>query len=164
MKGLRRISGVVRGDSVRVVLSGGAAAAETFTATGTVKTAGGATATAPITVTVDRTMPQAEVDGLIAAFKAGGRRSAAQGAGGVAPTGSITLAGGAPTPDAARHRAHPRTRDGSSPIVTDTPILHSAPVCRVRSQRRATTSPSWISKSRPEAAGRARSRRPRGSG
>jgi len=48
------------------------AAGETFTGTASVKGAGGAAATAPITVTVDRTTPQKEADTLVAAFKSGG--------------------------------------------------------------------------------------------
>ena len=35
---------------------------ETFSATATVKTAGGATATAPVTIVVSRTMAQSEAD------------------------------------------------------------------------------------------------------
>ena len=123
MKGLRRISGVIVGTACVAMLSGGAAAAETFTATGTVKTAGGATATAPITVTVDRNMTQAEVDGLTAAFKAGGAAGLRKALTGVAPTGSITLAGGKPTP--ARIAIERSTDKGRLiTVVTDTPILH----------------------------------------
>ena len=123
MKGLRRISGVIVGTVCVVMLSGGRASAETFTATGTVKTAGGATATAPITVIVDRTMTQAEVDGLTAAFKAGGAAGLRKALTGVAPTGSITLAGGAPTP--ARIAIERSTDKGRLiTVVTDTPILH----------------------------------------
>ena len=50
----------------------GQAAAEVFTATASVKTAGGASASAPVTITIDRKMPQSEADSLVAAFKTGG--------------------------------------------------------------------------------------------
>ncbi len=147
MKGLRRISGVIVGTACVAVLSGGAAAAETFTATGTVKTAGGATATAPITVTVDRTMTQAEVDGLTAAFKAGG-------AAGLRKALAVWRRPVRSRWPAARRRrrgspsSDPRTRDGSSPSSPTRRSFTSAPVFRVRSRRKAMTSPSWISKSR----------------
>ena len=46
---------------------------EVFTATAAVKTAAGASATAPVTITIDRKMSQVEADKLGAAFKAGGK-------------------------------------------------------------------------------------------
>ncbi len=123
MRGLRLFSSVIVGTACLVALSGASAAAETFTATGTVKTAGGAAATTPITVTVDRMMTQAEVDGLTAAFKAGGAAGLRKALAGVAPTGSITLAGSKPTP--ARIAIERSTDKGRLiTVVTDTPILH----------------------------------------
>jgi len=74
---------------------------ETFTATATVQTAGGAAATAPVTITVARTMPQAEADKLAAAFKSGGAAGLRKALKGVAPTGSVTLGNGKPTPTGA---------------------------------------------------------------
>jgi hypothetical protein len=71
-----------------------AAASETFTGTAAVKGPGGAAATAPITVTVDRTTPQPEADKLVAAFKSGGAAALKKALAGVAPTGSLKLAGG----------------------------------------------------------------------
>src|SRR6188768_4181150 len=50
----------------------GQAAAEVFTATAAVKGAGGASANAPVTITIDRKMPQSEAEALVAAFKTGG--------------------------------------------------------------------------------------------
>ena len=44
---------------------------ETFTATASIKTAGGAAASAPVTIVVDRKMPQAEADKFLAAVPAG---------------------------------------------------------------------------------------------
>jgi hypothetical protein len=123
MTGLRQIGGVILATACVLMLSGGSAAAETFTATGTVKTAGGATATAPITVTVDRMTTQAEVDALMAAFKSGGAAGLRKALGGVKPAGSITLAGSAPTP--ARIAIERSTDKGRLiTVVTDTPILH----------------------------------------
>ena len=76
---------------------------ETFTATATVKTAGGASATAPVTISVDRAMPQSEADGLVAAFKSGGVSGLRKALKGVAPTGSVTLGSGMP---GRRRRGH----------------------------------------------------------
>jgi hypothetical protein len=57
--------------------------------------AGGAEATAPVTITIDRKMPEAEADKLVAAFKSGGAAGLRKALVGVAPTGSVQLAGGA---------------------------------------------------------------------
>jgi hypothetical protein len=117
------MGGVVAGIVLVATMSTRGAAPETFTATATVKTAGGATATAPVTVTVDRTLTQAEADALTAAFKAGGAAGLRKALGGTAPTGSITLAGGAPTQT---RIAIERTTDKGRliTVVADTPILH----------------------------------------
>jgi|KBSMisStandDraft_5_1062788.scaffolds.fasta_scaffold815436_1 hypothetical protein len=53
-----------------------AAAGETFTATAQVKSAGGVTASAPVTVSIDRLSTDADRDALIAAVKKGGTDSA----------------------------------------------------------------------------------------
>ena len=98
------------------------AGAESFTATATVKTAGGAEATAPITITIDRKMPEAEVDKLVAAFKSGGAAGMRTALAGVPPTGSVQLAEGAPTP--ARITTERPTDTGRLIIiVTDKPLL-----------------------------------------
>jgi hypothetical protein len=87
-----------------VVVAGGSATtdaqkgAETFTATATVKTAGGATTSAPVTIVIDRTMPQGEADRLVAAFRTGGEAALRKALVGVPPTGSIRLGEGMPTP------------------------------------------------------------------
>jgi hypothetical protein len=95
---------------------------ETFTATATVKTAGGSAATAPVTISVDRTMPQTEADGLVAAYKTGGAAGLRKALTGVAPTGSVTLGNGKPTPS--RITIERVTDKGRLlTIVTDTPIL-----------------------------------------
>jgi len=96
--------------------------AETFTATATVKTAGGASATAPVTINVARAMPQAEADGLAAAFKSGGVAGLRKALTGVAPTGSVTLGNGKPT--STRITIERATDKGRLlTIVSDTPIL-----------------------------------------
>jgi hypothetical protein len=97
--------------------------AETFTATATVKTAGGATATAPVTVTVDRAMTQQEADTLLAALKTGGPAGLRKALQGVKPTGSIQVAKGPAVPTRATiERATDKGR--LITIVTDTPIVH----------------------------------------
>src|SRR4029453_6762982 len=74
------------------------AGAESFTATATVKTAGGAEATAPVTIAIDRMMPEAEADKLVAPLKSDGPAGLRKALAGVPPTGSVQLAAGAPTP------------------------------------------------------------------
>jgi hypothetical protein len=96
--------------------------AETFTATATVKTAGSASAGAPVTLTLDRKMPQSEADKFLAAFKAGGPAALRKALVGVPPTGSISVGGGKPTPT--RLTLERQTDKGRLlTIVTDTPIL-----------------------------------------
>ena len=98
------------------------AGAETFTATARVKTAGGAEATAPVTITLDRRMPEAEADKLLAAFKRGGPAGLRKALAGVPPTGSVQLADGARTP--ARITIEFPTEKGRFiTVVTDKPLL-----------------------------------------
>ena len=99
----------------------GQAAAEVFTATAAVKTAGAAAATAPVTITVDRKMPQAEADSLVAAFKAGGAAALRKKLVGVAPTGSVRLGAGGDTPT--RVTIERSTDDGRLlTIIADKPL------------------------------------------
>ena len=97
-------------------------AAETFAATATVKTAGGTTATAPVSVTVDRTTPQKEADTLVAAFKASGASGLRQALKGIPPTGSVRIGGGKPAPTRVTLE---RTTDKGRllTIVTDAPLV-----------------------------------------
>ena len=76
----------------------GQAAAEVFTATAAVKTAGGASASAPVTITIDRKMSQNEADKLVAAFKAGGAAALRKGLVGIPPTGTVRIGAGTATP------------------------------------------------------------------
>ena len=95
---------------------------ETFTATATVKTAGGASATAPVTITIERLTPQSEADTLVAAFKAGGVAGLRKALEGVPPTGSVQLGAGKPTPT--RLTIERATDKGRLlTIVTDRPVL-----------------------------------------
>jgi hypothetical protein len=97
-------------------------APETFAATAGIKTAGNATANAPITVIVDRKMSQKEVDTFLAAFKTGGAAGLRKALVGVAPTGSVQFGPGKPTP--ARLTLERQTDKGRLiTIVCDTPIL-----------------------------------------
>ena len=97
-------------------------ARESFTATATVKAAGGAAATAPVQVTVDRKMSQAEADTMLAAFKTGGAAGLRKALEGVPPTGTVRLGNSAPT--ATRLTIERPTEKGRLlTIVTDKPIL-----------------------------------------
>lgn len=69
--------------------------AETFTATASITTAGKAAATAPVTITIDRVMPQGEADKFLGAFKSGGAAALRKSLAGVAPTGSVKVGNGA---------------------------------------------------------------------
>jgi hypothetical protein len=98
------------------------AGAETFSATATVKTAGGATATSPVTIVLDRKLSQADSDRLAAAFKEGGAAGLRKALGGAAAAGSIRLGSGEPTP--ARIVVERATDKGRLlTVVTDKPIL-----------------------------------------
>jgi hypothetical protein len=98
------------------------AARESFTATATVKTAGGSAATSPVQVTVDRKMSQAEADTMLAAFKTGGAAALRKALEGVPPTGSVRLGNAAPTPTRLTIE-RPTEKGRLLTIVTDKPIL-----------------------------------------
>ena len=96
-------------------------AAETFTATATVKAAGGATANAPVTIVIDRKTSDAEAERLKAAFTKGGAAELRKALTGVAPTGSIRIGG---TNTATRVTLERPTDKGRLlTIVTDEPVL-----------------------------------------
>lgn len=98
------------------------AAAEVFTATATVKTADGKSGSAPVTITIDRTMPAAEAAPLVAAFKSGGAAALRKALVGVAPTGSVRVGDGKDTP--ARFTIERATGGGRLvTIVTDQPLV-----------------------------------------
>jgi hypothetical protein len=98
------------------------ASAETFTATATLKTSGGATASAPITILVERKMPQSEAERFMGVFKSGGAAALRKALVGVPPTGSVTLGTAKPTPT--RLTLERRTDKGRLlTIVADTPML-----------------------------------------
>ena len=100
----------------------GQSGAEVFTATAAVKTAAGASATAPVTITVDRKMSQAEADKLGAAFRSGGEAALRKALVGVPPTGSVRLGAGAATPT--RITIERATDVGRLlTIVTDQPVM-----------------------------------------
>ena len=96
--------------STLAVSPGYAQTSETFSATAAVKTAGAATASAPVTVVVDRKMPQAEADQLVGAFKAGGPAALRKALVGVAPTGTVQLGVRRGDTHTADHRARDRQR------------------------------------------------------
>jgi hypothetical protein len=136
--GLLVLAGVV-GAAPSSVAQPQGAAAETFTATATVKTGAGSAATAPVTIVVSRKMTDAEADSLKAAFR--GRRTggAAQG----------TRRRASHRFDSARRRTADPTRltlertTGAGrllTIVTDSRFCFSAPDSLAPSRRPATTS------------------------
>jgi hypothetical protein len=102
--------------------TGQAQSGETFSATATVKTAGGASVTAPVTVQIDRTTPQAEADALAAAFKSGGAAAVRKALKAAAATGSIRLGAGAPTPTRLTV-VRPTDKGRLITMVADTPVL-----------------------------------------
>jgi hypothetical protein len=110
------------GVSAGPVVSVCAQTPETFTATATVKTAGAATANAPVNIVVDRKMSQSEVDKLTGAFAAGGVAALRKALVGVPPTGSVRLGSGKPTPT---RLTLERTTDKGRllTLVADQPIL-----------------------------------------
>lgn len=95
---------------------------ETLTATATVKTAGGAAASAPVTIVVSRTMAREEAEKFTKAFESGGTAALRKALEGVPPTGSIRIGNGSPTPV---RLALERTTDRGRllTMVTDQPIL-----------------------------------------
>jgi hypothetical protein len=99
----------------------GQAAAEVFTATAAVKAASGASASAPVTMTIDRKMSQPEAETLTAAFKSGGAAALRKALVGVSPTGSVQIGTGAATPT--RVTIERPTGDGRLlTILTDKPL------------------------------------------
>jgi hypothetical protein len=96
--------------------------AETFTAMATLKTAGGTTASTPVSITIDRITPQAEADALAAAFSAGGAAGLRKALEGKPATGSVRVGGGAAKPT---RLTMERTTDKGRllTILTDTPLF-----------------------------------------
>jgi hypothetical protein len=95
---------------------------ESYTATASIATEGGATASAPITITVIRPTPEAEAAKLKAAFEHGGAAALRQALAGVEPAGSIRIASGTPIP--ARIAIERPTDQGRLlTLVTDRPLL-----------------------------------------
>ena len=95
---------------------------EVFTATAAVKAASGASASAPVTISVDRKMSQSEADALVAAFKSGGPAALRKALVGVAPTGTVQIGTGKATPT--RLTVERATGSGRLlTIITDQPLL-----------------------------------------
>ena len=96
--------------------------AETFSATAAIKTASGAQATAPVTITVTRKMSQAEADKLTSAFAAGGVAALRKALIGVQPTGTIQIGTGKATPTSLKLE-RPSDRARLLTIVSTTPLM-----------------------------------------
>ena len=101
----------------------GQSAAEEFTATAAVKTAGGASASAPVTISIDRKMSPREAETLTAAFKSGGAAALRKALVGVAPTGSVKLGGASATPTAGSTIERASGKGRLLTMVTDQPVL-----------------------------------------
>jgi hypothetical protein len=95
---------------------------ETFLATATMATAGGVSATAPVTIVVARTTPEDEREALVRAFMTGGETALRQALGGLPPTGSVRIGNASPTP-ARITLDRPTDKGRLLTIVTDKPIL-----------------------------------------
>ena len=95
---------------------------ETFQATASVKTAGSAEASAPVTIVVTRKMPQEEADKLTKAFTSGGVAALRKALVGVAPTGSIQIGAGKPTPTRLTLE-RPAEQGRMLTVVSDSPLL-----------------------------------------
>lgn len=107
---------------VATVSLGIAQASETFKATATVATPGGTKASAPVTVTVDRTTTDREAETLTTAYKTGGIGALRKALEGMKPTGTIKLGDGPLTPT---RITLDRTTDKGRllTIVTDQPLV-----------------------------------------
>lgn len=98
------------------------AATEVFTATATAKGADGKSASAPLTITIDRKMSESEAEGLVAAFKSGGAAALRAKLVGVPATGTVKIGGGKTVPT--RLTIERATTDGRLlTILTDQPLL-----------------------------------------
>jgi hypothetical protein len=95
---------------------------ETFTATAAVKAAGGASATAPVTIEITRKMSQQEAEAMTSAFTKGGVAGLRKALAGVAATGSIQIGTGKPTPTRLTLE-RPTDQGRMLTIVTDQPLL-----------------------------------------
>lgn len=105
-----------------VTFTRASAGAETFTATASVKSAGGAAATSPVTIVVSRTMSQEEADKFTGAFRTGGAAALRKALTGVPPVGSVRLGDGEPVQiRLALERATDQGR--LITLVTDEPLL-----------------------------------------
>lgn len=96
---------------------------ERYSATAAVKAAGGAAATAPVTIEVTRKMSTQEADALTGAFKTGGAAALRKALTGVKPTGTVTIGAGKPVP-ARMTIERPSDKGRMLTIVTDQPLAH----------------------------------------
>jgi hypothetical protein len=75
-----------------------------------------------VTITVERKMSQSEADKFLSAFKTGGVAGLRKALVGVAPTGSVQLGSGAPTPTRLALE-RPTDKGRLLTLVTDKPVL-----------------------------------------
>jgi hypothetical protein len=110
--------GVLIGTAVVV----SAQSVERYSATAAIRTAGGAAATAPVTIEITRKMSPQEAERLAATLKSGGAPALRKALAGVAATGTITIAAGKPMPSRLTVE-RPTDKGRLLTIVTDTPLL-----------------------------------------
>jgi hypothetical protein len=115
--------GVVAALALSAVLaSAKGQAPEVLKATANVKSAGGATATAPVTITVKRKMSQVEAEKFVNAFKSGGEAALRKALMDVPTTGTVQLGNNKPT--ATRITVERLTDKGRLlTIIADKPML-----------------------------------------
>ncbi len=95
---------------------------EVFTAKATVKGASGATASAPVRITVDRITPQDEVDKMAAVFKKDGAKGLRKALAALPRTGSVQLGNGEAVPTRITvDRSTPKGRVLT--MITDKPVM-----------------------------------------
>ena len=104
------------------VSTNGQSTGEVFTSTAVVKSADGKSASAPVTITIDRKMSEKEAGSLANAFKAGGAAALRKALEGVPATGTVRVGDGTVTPT--RFTIERPTPGGRLlTILTDQPLL-----------------------------------------
>ena len=114
--------------ALALVIVGGVDAAvqqtgqEAFRATATIETAGGARATAPVMIVVERTTTAPEAETLARAFTTGGESALRKALSGLPPAGSVKI-GDAPAAVVRIALDRPTDKGRLLTLVTDQPIL-----------------------------------------
>lgn len=113
--------------AVALTMAGGASTValrsgpETFRAVATIETAGGARATAPVTIVVERITPTSEAEILGRAFTSGGETALREALSSLSPAGSVTI-GNASKAVVRIALERPTSKGRLLTLVTDQPI------------------------------------------